>query len=140
MTAWFSQSIQTGITGLGLGWVGATVISGASISIRITLPAPRPAIIAMFGAFFAAGVALGALITLALLLAFSSSLMMSLTHDGTGTAPIIFGFRAKHHAERMVAAGAILSVVNLLVLVLVGSAGGSCWATSEIPVCSQARR
>jgi DASS family divalent anion:Na+ symporter len=26
LIAWFSQSIQTGITGLGLGWVGATVI------------------------------------------------------------------------------------------------------------------
>ena len=57
---------------------------------------------------------------LALLLAFSSSLMMSLTHYGTGTAPIIFGSGYTTLNEWW-AAGAILSVVNLLVLVLVGS-------------------
>ena len=41
---------------------------------------------------YAAGIALGAPpMLIGLLLAFSSSLMMSLTHYATGTAPIIFG-------------------------------------------------
>lgn len=46
----------------------------------------------MFAAFFAAGLGLGTPpALLGLMLGFSSSLMMSLTHYGTGTAPIIFG-------------------------------------------------
>ncbi len=122
LIAWFSQSIQTGITGLGLGWVGATVILvGIYFYSHYCFASTTAHITAMFGAFFAAGVALGAPpMLLALLLAFSSSLMMSLTHYGTGTAPIIFGSGYTTLNEWW-AAGAILSVVNLLVLVLVGS-------------------
>jgi DASS family divalent anion:Na+ symporter len=121
LITWFSQSIQTGITGLGLGWMGATVILVLIYFYSHYVFASTTAhITAMFGAFFAAGVALGAPpMLLALLLAFSSSLMMSLTHYGTGTAPIIFGSGYTTLNEWW-AAGAILSVVNLLVLVLVG--------------------
>ena len=74
----------------------------------------------MFAAFFAAGVVLGAPpLLLALVLAFSSSLMMSLTHYATGTAPIIFGSGYTSLNEWW-AAGAVMSVVNLLVLAVVG--------------------
>lgn len=46
----------------------------------------------MFAAFYGVGIAMGAPPMLfALILAASSSLMMSLTHYGTGTAPVIFG-------------------------------------------------
>lgn len=121
LITWFSQSIQTGITGLGLGWMGATVILVLIYFYSHYVFASTTAhITAMFGAFFAAGVALGAPpMLLALLLAFSSSLMMSLTHYGTGTAPIIFGSGYTTLNEWW-AAGAVMSVVNLLVLVLVG--------------------
>ena len=71
---------------------------------------------AMFAAFFAAGVALGVPpMLLGLLLAFSSSLNMSLTHYATGTAPIIFssGYAT---LNEWYAAGAVMSVVNLAVL------------------------
>ena len=76
---------------------------------------------AMFTAFFAAGIALGTPpMLLGLLLAFSSSLNMSLTHYATGTAPIIFGSGYTTLKEWWVA-GAVMSAVNLLLLVLVGS-------------------
>ena len=56
---------------------------------------------------------------LALVLAFACSLMMSLTHYGTGTAPIIFGSGYTTLNEWWTA-GAVMSVVNLLLLVVVG--------------------
>jgi len=74
----------------------------------------------MFAAFFTAGVALGAPpMLLALVLAFSSSLMMSLTHYGTGTAPIIFGSGYTTLNEWW-GAGLAMSVANLLILIVVG--------------------
>lgn len=56
---------------------------------------------------------------LALVLAFACSLMMSLTHYGTGTAPIIFGSGYTTLNEWWTA-GTVMSVVNLLLLVVVG--------------------
>lgn len=77
---------------------------------------------AMFAAFFAAGIALGAPpALLGLILAFSSSLMMSLTHYGTGTAPIIFGSGYVTLGEWW-KAGLVMSVVNLLIWMLIGGA------------------
>jgi len=55
----------------------------------------------------------------ALILAFASSLMMSLTHYATGTSPIIYGSGYTTLGEWWVA-GAVMSVVNLLILVVVG--------------------
>jgi DASS family divalent anion:Na+ symporter len=122
LIAWFSLSIQTGINYLGLGWVSATIILVLVYFYSHYFFASTTAhITAMFGAFFAAGTALGAPpMPLALLLAFSSSLMMSLTHYGTGTAPIIFGSGYTTLNEWW-GAGAAMSVVNLLVLVVVGT-------------------
>ncbi|MBC7582663.1 MAG: anion permease, partial [Tardiphaga sp.] len=54
-----------------------------------------------------------------LLLSFSSSLNMSLTHYATGTAPIIFGSGYVTLNEWWIA-GWVMSVVNLTILVLVG--------------------
>jgi DASS family divalent anion:Na+ symporter len=74
----------------------------------------------MFAAFFAAGIALGAPpMLLGLLLAFSSSLNMSLTHYATGTAPIIFG-SGYITLEEWWLAGFVMSVVNIAILVTVG--------------------
>jgi len=123
LIGWFSLSIQNGINHLGLGWISATVILVLIYFYSHYFFASTTAhITAMFGAFFAAGVALGAPpMLLALLLAFSSSLMMSLTHYGTGTAPIIFGSGYTTLNEWW-GAGAVMSVVNLLILVVVGTA------------------
>jgi DASS family divalent anion:Na+ symporter len=121
LVGWFAQSIQNGISYLGLGWMSTTAILilvyfyshyfFASTTAHIT---------AMHAAFFTAGVALGAPpMLLALALAFASSLMMSLTHYRTGIAPIIFGSGYTILNEWWIA-GAVMSVVNLLLLVIVG--------------------
>ncbi|TCO81267.1 DASS family divalent anion:Na+ symporter [Plasticicumulans lactativorans] len=122
LVGWFSLSIQNAINYLNLGWVSATILLVLVYFYSHYFFASTTAhITAMFGAFFAAGTALGAPpAPLALLLAFASSLMMSLTHYGTGTAPIIFGSGYTTLNEWW-AAGAVMSVVNLLILVGVGA-------------------
>jgi len=121
LISWFSQTIQSAISHLGLGWVSAAAILVAVYFYAHYFFASTTAhITAMFAAFFTAGVALGAPPMLfALILAFSSSLMMSLTHYATGTSPIIFGSGYTTLNEWWVA-GAVMSVVNLLILVVVG--------------------
>jgi len=122
LIGWFSLSIQNGISYLGLGWISATAILVLIYFYSHYFFASTTAhITAMFAAFFTAGVALGAPpMMLALLLAFASSLMMSLTHYATGTAPIIFGSGYTTLNEWW-KAGAVMSVINLLILVVVGS-------------------
>jgi len=75
----------------------------------------------MFAAFSAAGLLLGAppLYT-ALIMAAASSLMMTLTHYVTGTAPVIFGSGYVPLGEwwKM---GFIMSVVNITVWSVAGS-------------------
>jgi DASS family divalent anion:Na+ symporter len=121
LISWFSQSIQTGISYWGLSWMAASAILVAIYFYAHYFFASTTAhITAMFAAFFTAGVALGAPpMLLALVLAFASSLMMSLTHYGTGTAPIIFGSGYTTLNEWW-SAGFVMSVVNLLILVVVG--------------------
>jgi len=101
LTKWFSQSIQGGITQMGLDWK----FSAALLCL------------VYFYAHYFFAVALG---TPPMLLAFSSSLNMSLTHYATGTAPIIFG-SGYTTLNEWFAAGAVMSVVNLVLLVVVGS-------------------
>ena len=55
----------------------------------------------------------------ALLLASSSSIMMTLTHYATGTSPVIFGSGYTTLGEWW-KAGFIMSVVNLAVFVIIG--------------------
>lgn len=127
LISWFSLSIQNGISLLGVGWMSGTAILVLIYFYSHYFFASTTAhITAMFAAFFTAGVALGAPpMLLALVLAFASSLMMSLTHYGTGTAPIIFGSGYATLNEWWTA-GAVMSVVNLLILVVVG---GVWWTT-----------
>lgn len=121
LIGWFSKTIQGGIGQLGLGWMGAIAILVAVYFYAHYFFASTTAhITAMFGAFFAAGLALGAPPMLfALILAFASSLMMSLTHYATGTSPIIYGSGYATLGEWWIA-GAVMSVVNLALLVVVG--------------------
>ncbi|WP_296498363.1 anion permease [Rhodoferax sp.] len=105
-----------------MGWISATAILVLIYFYSHYFFASTTAhITAMFAAFFTAGVALGAPpMLLAFVLAFASSLMMSLTHYATGTAPIIFGSGYTTLNEWW-KAGAVMSVINLLILVVVGS-------------------
>jgi divalent anion:Na+ symporter, DASS family len=121
LTKWFSQSIQGGITHMGLDWrLSAALLCLVYFYAHYFFASTTAHVTAMFTAFFAAGIALGTPpMLLGLLLAFSSSLNMSLTHYATGTAPIIFG-SGYTTLNEWFAAGAVMSVVNLLLLVVVG--------------------
>lgn len=121
LIAWFSQSLQSGITHIGLGWFAASaLLLLAYMYAHYFFASTTAHITAMFGAFFAAGIALGAPPMLfALLMAAASSLMMTLTHYATGTSPVIFGSGYTTLGEWW-KAGFVMSVVNLIVWVVVG--------------------
>ncbi len=118
---WFSEQIQGGIESTGVGWVGATLLLvGVYFYAHYFFASTTAHITAMFGAFFTAGIALGAPpMYLALLMAGASSLMMSLTHYGTGTAPIIFasGYVTLKEWWQV---GFVVSVVNLTIWAVIG--------------------
>ncbi|MDB5653236.1 MAG: anion transporter, partial [Tardiphaga sp.] len=121
LTKWFSVTIQGGITHMGLDWkASAAILVIIYFYAHYFFASTTAHVTAMFAAFFAAGIALGAPpLLLGLLLSFSSSLNMSLTHYATGTAPIIFGSGYVTLNEWWIA-GWVMSVVNLSILVLVG--------------------
>lgn len=121
LIAWFSGQIETVIGGMGVGWVGAVVIlTLVYLYAHYFFASTTAHITAMFGAFYGVGLALGAPPMLyALILAASSSLMMSLTHYATGTAPVIFGVGYVSLGQWW-KVGAVMSVVNLVVWIGVG--------------------
>jgi DASS family divalent anion:Na+ symporter len=121
LISWLSQSVGGAIDNLGIGWIGGTILLVlVYVYSHYFFASTTAHITAMFAAFFTAGLALGAPPAfLALILAFSSSLMMSLTHYGTGTAPIIFGSGYVTLGEWW-KTGFILSVINLIIWITVG--------------------
>ncbi|HCR2982710.1 DASS family sodium-coupled anion symporter [Serratia marcescens] len=125
LIGWLSQTVGNGIDRMGMSWVGGTILLTLIYLYSHYFFASTTAhVTAMFAAFFAAGIALGAPpALLGLILAFSSSLMMSLTHYGTGTAPIIFGSGYVTLGEWW-KAGWVMSVVNLLIWIVIG---GTWW-------------
>ncbi len=123
LIGWLSQTVGNGIDRMGMSWVGGTILLTLIYLYSHYFFASTTAhVTAMFAAFFAAGIALGAPpALLGLILAFSSSLMMSLTHYGTGTAPIIFGSGYVTLGEWW-KAGWVMSVINLLIWIVIGGA------------------
>ena len=121
LVQWFSTQVESNIAGYGLSWqVSALVLVGIYFYAHYFFASTTAHITAMFAAFFAAGLALGAPpMFLALMLAGASSLMMSLTHYATGTSPIIFG-SGYVSMENWWMAGFVMSLVNLAVWALVG--------------------
>jgi DASS family divalent anion:Na+ symporter len=121
LTKVFSQSLQAGITHMGLDWkLSAGLLCLVYFYAHYFFASTTAHVTAMFAAFFTAGIALGTPpMLLGLVLAFSSSLNMSLTHYATGTAPIIFG-SGYTTLNEWFGAGAVMSVVNLLLLAVVG--------------------
>lgn len=123
LVSWLAQTVGTGIGSLGVGWIlGMLILVLIYVYTHYFFASTTAHITAMFAAFFAAGIALGAPpMLLGLTLAFSSSLMMSLTHYGTGTAPIIFGSGYATLAEWW-KVGFVMSVVNLAIWFYIGGA------------------
>ncbi|GAA5102140.1 DASS family sodium-coupled anion symporter [Wohlfahrtiimonas larvae] len=123
LVSWLAQTVGTGIGSLGLGWIlGMLILVLIYVYTHYFFASTTAHITAMFAAFFAAGIALGAPpMLLGLTLAFSSSLMMSLTHYGTGTAPIIFGSGYTTLGEWW-KVGFVMSVINLAIWFYIGGA------------------
>lgn len=121
LVSWLAQTVGSGIDDLGLNWaLSALILLLIYVYSHYFFASTTAHITAMFGAFFLAGIALQAPPMLwALILAFSSSIMMSITHYGTGTAPIIFGSGYATLGEWW-KIGFITSVVNLIIWILIG--------------------
>ena len=121
LISWFSGVLEYGIGHLGIGWMGASaLLLLAYLYAHYMFASTTAHITAMFGAFYATGIALGAPPMLfALLMAATSSIMMTLTHYATGTSPVIFGSGYTTLGEWW-KAGFIMSVINIIVFVLVG--------------------
>jgi DASS family divalent anion:Na+ symporter len=121
LIGWFSGVVESYILGLGVGWqLSVLVLVGIYFYAHYFFASTTAHITAMFGAFYTAGLALGAPpYLLAFVLAGASSLMMSLTHYATGTSPIVYGSGYVSLKEwwKM---GFIMSVVNLSIWALVG--------------------
>lgn len=118
---WFSTNIESAIGLTGFGWVGAVVIlSLVYLYIHYFFASTTAHITAMFAAFYAVGLSLGAPPMLyALILAAVGNIMMGITHYATGTAPVIFnsGYTTLGEWWKI---GAVMSVVNTVVWIGAG--------------------
>ncbi|PNK61698.1 anion permease [Psychrobacter sp. FDAARGOS_221] len=121
LITWFSSNIETAIGMTGVSWVGAVVIlTLVYLYMHYFFASTTAHITAMFAAFYAVGLSLGAPPMLfALILAAAGNIMMTLTHYATGTAPVIFnsGYTTLAEWWKM---GAVMSVVNLVVWIAAG--------------------
>jgi len=121
LVSWLAQTVGSGIDDLGLGWISSVLILLlVYVYSHYFFASTTAHITAMFSAFFVAGMALQAPpILWGLILAFSSSIMMSITHYGTGTAPIIFGSGYATLGEWW-KTGFVTSIVNLVIWIFIG--------------------
>ncbi len=123
LIGWFSNNIKDTIENMGLHW---TLSGGILVLVYLYahyfFASTTAHITAMFAAFYAAGIGLGAPPMLfALIMAAASNIMMCLTHYATGTSPVIFGsgFVSLGTWWRV---GFIMSIANLLIWLSVGLA------------------
>ncbi|MBJ7549821.1 DASS family sodium-coupled anion symporter [Marinomonas ostreistagni] len=125
LVSWFSSLMESNIAQLGFDWpLSVLILVVIYFYAHYFFASTTAHITAMFAAFYAAGLALGAPpLYLGLFLAGASSLMMSLTHYATGTSPIIFG-SGYVSMENWWTMGGIMSIVNLTVW---GMVGGLWW-------------
>lgn len=121
LITWFSSQIETAIGMTGVGWIGAVVIlTLVYLYMHYMFASTTAHITAMFAAFYAVGLALGAPPMLyALILAATGNIMMGLTHYATGTAPVIFNSGYTTLGEWWII-GAIMSGVNLIIWIGAG--------------------
>jgi DASS family divalent anion:Na+ symporter len=123
LIGWFSATLEAAIGHLGLGWAGASaLLLLAYLYAHYMFASTTAHITAMFAAFYATGLALGAPAwPFALMMAAASNIMMTLTHYATGTSPVIFGSGFTTLAEWW-RVGFVMSVVLLGVWLVVGGA------------------
>lgn len=118
---WFSSVIEKNIASMGIGWeLAILILVIVYLYAHYFFASTTAHITAMFGAFYAAGLALGAPpFFLAFILGGASSIMMALTHYATGTSPIVFGsgYTTLQEWWKM---GFIMSVVNMIIWTVVG--------------------
>ncbi|WP_028357585.1 DASS family sodium-coupled anion symporter [Brackiella oedipodis] len=116
-----TDQLTKSITGMGLGWMSSCLILLLIYLYSHYMFASTTAhITAMFTMFYSAGVFLQAPPYFwALLMAAASSLMMSITHYATGTAPIVYNSGYTTLGEWW-KTGFIVSVSNLLIFVFIG--------------------
>ncbi|PSJ80735.1 DASS family sodium-coupled anion symporter [Neisseria iguanae] len=121
LIGWLSDYLQAGIASMGLDWVGGcALLVGAYVYSHYMFASGTAHVTAMFGAFYGAGLALGAPPMLfALVMAASSGIMMSLTHYASGSSPVIYGSNFVTMQEWW-KAGFIMSVLELLIFGTIG--------------------
>ena len=121
LISWLSDSMQSGIAHMGLGWeAGCALLMLAYLYAHYVFASGTAHVTAMFGAFYGAGLALGAPPMLfALVMASATGIMMSLTHYATGSAPVIYCSNYVTMTEWW-KAGFIMSVLEILIFGTVG--------------------
>lgn len=121
LISWFSDLLGQNIAQMGLNWVaGCALLTLAYIYSHYMFASGTAHVTAMLAAFYSAGLALGAPPMLfALILAASSSIMMSLTHYASGSSPVIYGSGYVTMGEWW-KAGFIMSIVEITVFASIG--------------------
>lgn len=127
LVSWLAQTVGGGIDDLGIHWtLSILILLLIYVYSHYFFASTTAHITAMFGAFYIAGIALNAPpMFWAFILGFASSIMMSLTHYGTGTAPIIFGSGYTTLGEWW-KTGFVTSVVNLIIWIFIGGIWWKC--------------
>ncbi|MBK8899881.1 MAG: anion permease [Anaerolineaceae bacterium] len=116
---WFGDQMGTLVS--GAGWVVAFLVLSLAYFYSHYLFASNTAhVSAMYAAFLVVAIAAGAPAMLtALVLAFFSNLFSSMTHYGTGPAPVFFGSGYVEMSDWW-KSGFIISVVNIVIWVGIG--------------------
>ncbi|MGE3268771.1 MAG: anion permease [Chloroflexota bacterium] len=119
LVPWFSKSVGESLT--GINWVYAFLALSLVYLYSHYLFASNTAHVgAMYAAFLGVAVAVGTPPLLAaLVLAFFSNLMSSMTHYGTGPAPVLFG-AGYVDIGTWWKLGLLVSVVNVVIWLVVG--------------------
>jgi DASS family divalent anion:Na+ symporter len=121
LVAWFANDIKVLIATTGVGWMGASaILILVYFFIHYFFASNTAHISALYASFLGVGVAMGAPpVVFGLFLGFCSSLCASLTHYGTGTAPVLFGSGYVTMREWW-SWGLIVGVLNLIIWLGVG--------------------
>jgi DASS family divalent anion:Na+ symporter len=116
---WFSETMGGVVE--GIGWVAAFLILSLVYFYSHYFFASNTAhVSSMYGAFLAVAIVVGTPPVLAaLVLAFFSNLFSSMTHYGTGPAPVFFGSGYVEMSDWW-RIGALISVVNIIIWLGVG--------------------
>lgn len=121
VVGWFSTQIQNGLTSMGLTWpIALVLLVLIYFFIHYFFASTTAHISALYASFLGVAIAMGAPAPLACMsIGFASPLCASLTHYGTGTAPVLFGSGYVTMNEWW-KFGLITAIINLLIWSTVG--------------------